>query len=193
MVKETFVQEFCQILLKHNIITEKEIDSLSKAFKESEQEYFDDFLLEEGLIESADLLRGLSSYYKVPAIDVKGLFFENELLRKFPKEFLLQHSVIPYEVEDNMLFVISSRPEAEGLESAMREFVSYDVEFLVGISRDIQDAIEEFYDVAPTHDVEYEDMDIDEESRMRKSSAEKEEDLEELGYSEVSYEDDEQE
>lgn len=175
------------------MIQDKEVSPLQKAFKESDQEHFDDFLLEEGLIETADLLRALSLYYKVPAIDVKGLFFENDLVRKFPKEFLLQHDVIPYELDDNILFVVASRPEADGLESAMREFLPYDVEFLVGVSRDIEDAVEEFYDKSPSLDVEYEDMDIDDETRMKRDAKGKEEDLDELGYSEVLYNDEGQE
>lgn len=171
------------------MIQDKEVSSLQKAFKESEQENFDEFLIDEGLIEPEDLLKALSLYYRVPAVDVRGFLFEHFLVTKFPKEFLLQHDVIPYEVDDNILFVIASRPEADGLESAMREFVSYDIEFLVGISRDIEDAVEEFYDKSPSLDVEYEDLDIDEEARIKRDAQGKEEDLDELGYSEVLYND----
>jgi len=189
---KTFVSEFCEILLKSKMIQEKEVAPLQKAFKESEQENFDEFLIDEGLVESDDVLRALSLYYKVPAIDVKGFLFDHFLVTKFPKEFLLQNNVIPYEVEENMLFVVASRPEQVGLESAMRDFVSYDIEFMVGIAQDIRDAIEEFYDKSIVLDAEDQDLDRDEEKRMEQESMRKEEDLEELGYSEIVFPGDEE-
>jgi len=192
MAHETFVQEFCAILVKYNMIPEKEIGPLQKVFKDSEQDYFDDFLIEEGLIEPEDLLKALSLYYKVPAIDVKGLFFEHYLVTKFPRDFLERNSIIPYEIEENMLFVVASRPEISGLVSAIRDFVSYDIEFLVGLNQDIQDAIEEFYDTSPVLDALAEDLDMDEEKRMEQESMRKEEDLESLGYSEIVFPGDEE-
>lgn len=192
MVKEAFVPEFCQILLKNKVIQEKEIAPLQKSFKESEQENFDEFLLDEGLVEPEDLLRALSMYYKVPAVDVKGFLFDHYVVTRFPKEFLLQHNVIPYEVDENMLFVVASRPEEPGLASLMRDFVSYDIEFMVGLAQDIRDAVEEFYDKSVTQDAEMEDLDRDEEKRMEDESMRKEEDLEELGYSEIVFPGDEE-
>jgi len=189
---KTFVTEFCDILIKNKIVQEKEADALKKTFKASDQENFDEFLIDEGLMEPEDVLRALSLYYKVPAVDVKGFLFEHFLVTKFPKEFLLRNTVIPYEVEENMLFVVASRPEEGGLESAMRDFVSYDIEFMVGLAGDIRDAIEEFYDKAVTMDAEGLDMDRDEEKRKEKEMMSEEEDLDKLGYSDIIYRDDEE-
>ena len=141
--KETFVGDFAAILVKLNIVTQQESQALQNSFDQAEQENFDDFLVEEGLVEESELLRALSQYYKVPSFDVNGYFFSNFELRKFPKDFLLRNNIIPVEVDENMLLVVASRPEEPGLEAAIGRHVSYDINFYVGIARDIQDAVKE--------------------------------------------------
>ena len=44
MSKETFVQEFCSILIKNKMIQDKEVSPLQKAFKDSERDISDDEL-----------------------------------------------------------------------------------------------------------------------------------------------------
>ncbi|MCA9770259.1 hypothetical protein KC460_02725 [Candidatus Dependentiae bacterium] len=146
MAQETFVQKFADILVKQGSIEAKDLETIHVSFADAPQDYFDDFLLEEGLVEESDLLRALSTYYQVPALDVTGQFVDTFLLRKFPKDFLLRNVILPFEVDGDMLIVVANQPEQEGLESAIREYVSYDVAYMVGLRKDITDAIKEFYD-----------------------------------------------
>lgn len=155
---ESFVQSLTDILVKQKVITAEHAQELQRLFADSPKEYFDDFLLEEGFVEESDLLRALSAHYQVPACDASGQFFEHFLLRKFPKDFLLRNGVIPLIVDNDELVVIASEPDREGLESLMRDFVSYDIVFEVGLRRDITDAIEEFYDISNTEEDFDEDL-----------------------------------
>lgn len=178
---ETFAQELCDILVKNKTIEQKESEAMHKAFANSEYDEFDDFLIEQGLVEESDLLRALSLYYKVPSFDVNGYFFNHMLLHQFPKDFLLRNAVIPLEMEnDDMLIVVASQPEKPGLESEMREFVSYDIEYMVGIQRDICDAIKEYYDKPPNDDADFDDMSMDEEERLKHEAVDDDELLEDL-------------
>lgn len=189
---ETFAQELCDILVKNKVLTDKESAIMHKAFKDSEYDQFDDFLLSEGLVEKSDLLRALSQYYKVPSFDVSGFFFNTLLLREYPKEFLMGNAVIPLESEDDgMVVVIASDPEADGLETQMQKYASYDVEFLVGLKQDIIDAVREFYDKSPTEDADIEDMSMDEEERLEKEALEKADEIEDLSYGNILYRDEE--
>lgn len=154
MAQETFAERLSEILVKQRSIPANEAPALARAFAESEHEYFDDFLLEEGLVNKPDLLDALSAYYKVPAFDVDGYFFERPLLLKFPKDFLIRNVSIPLEVEENMMMVVTSEPDKDGLERAFRQFVTYDINFLVGLRQDIIDAIEDFYDESLTEATE---------------------------------------
>lgn len=151
MTHQSFIEKLTDILVKQGSIQAKDASSLKKTFADASHDYFDDFLLEEGLVEEPDLLRALSTHYRVPAIDVTGEFVDTFLLRKFPKDFLLRHAILPIDVDENMLIVVANTPEAEGLESAIRHYVSYDVVYMVGLRRDITDAIKEFYDKSLTN------------------------------------------
>lgn len=169
--REDFATGLSTILVKNKVLAASEAASLIEMFHDSSKEYFDDFLLSEGLVEESELLRALSEYFEVPSFDVVGYFFEHHLLTQFPKGFLLRNGIIPLEVEQNMLMMIASDPEDPALESAIREYVSYDVNFMVGIRRDICDAVKEFYDTSLA-DVQ-DDLDLREE-RLLEQEAEDE-------------------
>jgi hypothetical protein len=155
---KTFVEKLTDIFVAQAMASEKEASALRRSFKESGKEQFVDFLIEEGLMQPVRILEALSIYYEVPFVDATDTFFETHLLHMFPKDFLLQHAVIPLEVDQNTMFVIASEPDEDGLESAMREFVSYDIEFYAGIRLDICDAVKEFYDESVTEIGEDEDI-----------------------------------
>lgn len=142
-----FVQQLLSILEKQHVIAADMGSELQRLFKKSSKESFDAFLLEEGFVQRTDLLQALSQLYNVPAFDVVGAFFDHELLRKFPQEFLINNCCIPSEVmNDEILIMIVSRPDDETLYEKISVYVSYFVQNMVGIESDIIQAIEEFYD-----------------------------------------------
>jgi Type II secretion system (T2SS), protein E, N-terminal domain len=189
MAHEKIVSELTAILLKNKMVSEKEAHALQRVFQESSRDNFCDFLLEEGLVEEEDLLHALSQYYKVPSFDVHGYFFEHFLVHRFPKEFMLLNGFIPLEVDEDSLVVVAADPEVPGLESAMRNFVSYDIIFFVGLRRDIIDAVEEFYDKPPQEDNE--EPTLDEQMREEKETVQEDGDRKELSYGDIVYRDDE--
>jgi type IV pilus assembly protein PilB len=154
--KETFAQELSDILIKQRIVSPEVARQIQESYGRSSIDEFDDFLLEEGLVAKEDVLKALSDYYKVPAIDVSGKFFDRLLLQNFPKEFLVRNVIIPLEEEnEDMFMVVAADPARPGLEAAIREFANADVSFLVGIRQDIIDAIREYYDKADTEDAHH--------------------------------------
>jgi len=156
--RETFAQELCEILVRHHVIDEAEGRALQRSFKNSEKENFDDFLLEEGLVEEAVLLRALGEYYQVPPVDVTGYFFDTQLLRNFPKDFLLRNRIIPIEMEDDIMVMVASDPDNADLLPAIGAYTSEDIQFRVGLGRDIADAVKEFYDKSPTDLLDDQDL-----------------------------------
>jgi len=148
-------------MVKRNIISPKEAEALKKDFKARSHISFDNFLLEEGLVEKSDLLIALSDYYQVPAFDVVGYFFDHMLVTQFPKDFLLRNGIIPLDTEgDTMLVMIAATPDDPELPERIGKFASYDVHFMVGIYEDILDAINDYYDESLTvtyHDASNQD------------------------------------
>ena len=152
------VEKLCDILAANKSIDRDQKENLKKAFEESSKEKFTEFLLEGGFVQENDLLIALGQYYQVPATDVVGLFFDTFLLQKFPKSVLLRDAFIPREVDQNMLIVIASEPDNPELLALIGEHVSYDIQFQVGLKRDICNMVKEFYDDSLT------ELDQDEES-----------------------------
>lgn len=177
--KEKFAVELCAILVKHGVINEAEGRSMQRAFKNADRDNFDQFLLEESLVEEAPLLIALSEYYQVPAVDVTGYFFDTELLRNFPKDFLLRNGIVPLEMEDDVLIVVASNPDNPDLVSGLGAYTSEDIQFRVGLARDISDAVKEFYEKSLTDlmdEQDYQDEQLIEEERFHSLISEEDED-----------------
>lgn len=179
--------ELTDILVRNGAIAPNELVALHHAFHESDADNFEEFLLDEGIVDTSDVLAALSEYYKVPSFDVFDYFFERSLLQQFPKDFLLRNGIIPVEAEgDTTLLVVAADPTDPDLLAKIGEHVSYDIAFNVGIRLDIQDAIKEYYDEAPTEVRQ----DIDRKDRQR---AEREEHhMEYIDNEDDEWEDDEE-
>jgi len=138
------------ILVRLQSITQEDAVAIERAYNDSDVDQFDDFLLQEGNVDKRSLLVALSEYYQVPSFDVEGYFFERQYVSMFPQDVLLRHSMIPLEVDESSMVMIASRPDNPELLFDIGQSVSYDIQFYVGIGRDINDAIKEFYDKSDT-------------------------------------------
>ncbi len=161
MRHESFVAGITKILTARKHIKPDEAAALRKAFQDSSKPYFDEFLLDEGLVDKESLLEALAEYYQVPAFDVVGYFFEHDLVRMFPQDFLIRNGLIPLEQDENILVMVASEPDNPELLPLIGNYLSYDIQFRVGIRSDIIDAVEEFYQRSLT-EVDF-DRDLDEE------------------------------
>jgi hypothetical protein len=141
-----FVDCLTDICIAQGILGAQEKEPIKKTFYERSEPQFEQFLLDEGIVEKDQLLRALSEYYKLPAIDVVGNFFDHHLVRMFPKDVMLRNGFIPYDHEGDIMIVVAAEPDDEELPALIGNFVSYDVTFMVGIFNDITDAVKEFYD-----------------------------------------------
>jgi hypothetical protein len=143
--EKSFVDGLVAVLVADKVVSKEEAQVMVREFGNRSQVSFDYFLISEGLVEKDDLLAALSKYYQVPAVDVRGFFFDAGLVQKFPKDFLLHLGVIPLEVDQNIMTVVTNNPNMPGLESKLEESSSYVIEFRVGLLRDIIDMVREYY------------------------------------------------
>lgn len=157
-MSDNFEVGFLRVLVDLKLITAEDAVKLLASYHESDVDQFESFMLSEGVLDQESLLQALSEYYKVPSFDVVGYFFENHLLRMFPKSMLLRNEIIPLQVDVNMMIVIAANPNNPDLLFEIGENVSYDIRFHVGIARDICDAVKEYYDTADTEDDTDEDI-----------------------------------
>ncbi len=137
-------------LQDNGVVSNSEAESMRQEFGNRSKEAFDIFLLSQGMVNKPALLNALSVLYDVPSFDVVGYFFDNELLRNFPKDFLITNSIIPIQLDQNVLTVVASEPDDPTLRASIATFANYAIELRVGLKRDIHDAIREYYDASPT-------------------------------------------
>ncbi|OGB86537.1 hypothetical protein A3J41_01445 [candidate division TM6 bacterium RIFCSPHIGHO2_12_FULL_38_8] len=160
--KQMFVTRLADALVKLQVFSADEAENLVKEFTGRAKGRIDDFLLDEGLVDRETLLKVLQAVYALPPFDVRGHFFNHQLLLFFPKDFLTNQGFIPLDVDDEIMTIVMSNPEDEETLDTLSRYVSYNVNVFVGIRRDIVDAIEEYYDEdVVTSDIEEQEKDID--------------------------------
>ena len=139
------------ILTAHHLIGTEDLIALRTAFDNRAAITFEDFLIEEGIVEKNELLQALSEYYRVLPLDVVGVFFDHYLLTLVPKNVLLKHYMIPYMREGDNLWVVAAEPNDPHLPVVLGKYLSHNINFMVGLAQDIRDSIEEFYDESITY------------------------------------------
>ncbi len=145
------VDGISNILVRHNLISNIDLIALHKAFRQRDDISFEDFLIEEGVVDKSDLLQALSEYYKVPQCDVVGMFIDHFLVKLVPKDVLLEHLMIPYQREGDELWVAAEKPDDPHLPVVLGKYLSHNFNFTVGLGQDIRDAIREYYDESVTY------------------------------------------
>lgn len=185
MQGESFVDALTKALVKRNVIEASEAQALRSSFEESDKARFDEFLLDEGLVDKDDLLPALAAIYQKPYFDAVGYFFDHQLVRVFPQEFLIRHAIIPIELDENMLIFVASDPSNPELLPLIGEYVSYDLHFRVGIRQDIINAIEEFHEQSPAQVNTEFDEDDDETRTMREDEIANDEALEKMDIEDI--------
>lgn len=158
-----FVTRLADAFVKLQVFSSEEADNLIKEFQGRAKGRIDEFLLDEGIVDRETLLKALQAVYTLPPFDVRGHFFNHQLLLFFPKDFLLSKSIIPLDVDDEIMTIVMSNPEDEETLETLGRYVEYSVNVFVGIQRDIDDAVDEYYDEdVVTADINEQEKDIDE-------------------------------
>jgi hypothetical protein len=160
--KQMFVNRLADAFVKLQVFSVQEAESLIKEFQGRAKGRIDDFLLDEGIVDRETLLKALQAVYGIAPFDVRGHFFNHQLLLFFPKDFLINQAFIPLDVDDEIMTIVMSNPEDEETLDTLSRYVSYNVNVFVGIRRDISDAIEEYYDEdVVTSDIAEQETDIE--------------------------------
>lgn len=167
------VQLFVASLIKHKAIAPEQGASFQETYPTNIDALID-LLLSDGLITRRDVLIALSDTYQVPWFDVTGYFFDHQLIHLFPKGFLLRNAIIPLMIDEDELIVVAAQP-SDDLLPLFGDYVSWDIQFQVGIRRHIEDAVKEFYDESIANDIP-EDQDLEQERRLARDEATLEED-----------------
>lgn len=144
-----YAPALADILYRQKVLSQKDAQALAKDFVQGDPAQLNYFLLDEGLVTKHDLLKALAQYYQVPFFDVRGYQFNHDLLAFFPQELLVRNAMAPIEFDGAILTVVAGQPDVAELREMLRAYVTYHIEFRVGITRDIVDEIRAYYETPP--------------------------------------------
>lgn len=150
---EKFIEGLSAILTEKKLITPEDMITLHHAFKNRNDVTFEEFLLEESVVDREDLLLALSEYHKVPFFDTTGASFNHQFLRLIPKDVMLKHLMIPWKRDkgSDTLSVVAADPSDPHILVVLGKYVTHEIAFMVGLPQAIRDAIREFYDESITY------------------------------------------
>ncbi len=171
-VPNSLVQKFTASLAKHKAITAAQAAQFESLYATNNDALIE-LLLSDGIVTRRDVLIALGEAYQVPWFDVTGYFFDHQLVHLFPKDFLLRNGIIPLMIDEDELIVVAAQP-SDDLLPLFGNYVSWDIQFQVGIRRHIEDAVKEFHDESIVYDVP-EDSDLEQERRVAQKETEIEE------------------
>lgn len=147
------IEEISALLVDNKILNFPDMVQLYRNFRKRDDIEFEDFLLEEGIVSKEELLGVLSLYYKIQSFDTIGAFFDHQFLSLIPKQVMLEYEFIPYkrDIDSDILTVVAAKPDRPGLLVILGQYISHEINFMVGLAQDIRDSIEEFYDESITY------------------------------------------
>ncbi len=134
-----------ELLVKENLITPEQ---LQKALEEQKKHggRLGTHLTRLGFINEEELTNFLSKQYGVPAVNLKEIEIDPEVIKLLPKEMAKKYSVIPINRTGSTLIVAMSDPSNIFAIDDIKFHTGYNVEPVVAPEKDITEAIEQYYE-----------------------------------------------
>ena len=131
-----------QILIKHHIITEKELKE-ALDYQKKRRIRLGSALMELGYIDEEELGGFLSQQLGIPFISLKKIKISEDTLKLLPSEYMKKHLVIPVEKKGSTLVVAMADPTDQSVINEIGFITGLRVEPVVAPEKSIKDFIEE--------------------------------------------------
>ncbi len=117
-----------------------------------------------GAIDDDDLHEFLSDYYKVPAVDIKDIELDQDVVSLISEELSKKYKAIPINRTGNTLIVAMVNPQDIQAIDEIQFLTEYNIEVVVCTENQIDEAIDKYHDSAAMLDdvmMNFDDSDID--------------------------------
>ena len=134
-----------ELLVKENLITPEQ---LQKALEEQKKHggRLGSYLTRMGFINEEELTGFLSKQYGVPAVNLKEIEIDPEIIKLLPKEMAKKYNVIPINRTGSTLLVAMSDPSNIFAIDDIKFHTGYNVEPVVAPEREIEEVLKQFYE-----------------------------------------------
>ena len=136
-----------ELLVQNKIIDSIQLNEAIKRMREKGTSLLNT-LCEMGAIEDDDLSDFLSKYYKVPAVNLKEMELDQEIVSLIPEELAKKYKAIPINRTGRTLVVAMADPTNLQAIEEIEFLTDYKVEPVVATENQIKEAIDKFHDSA---------------------------------------------
>jgi type IV pilus assembly protein PilB len=110
-----------ELLLKHDIISEEQLQDALKLQKTSKRK-LGEILLEKGYVNTENLFWMLSEQAEIPYVDVRLEMLDQDLINLFPWKVLRENHILPLYETEHEIFVAVGDPTNSIIIEKMRKF-----------------------------------------------------------------------
>lgn len=133
-----------KILLKHRIITTKELDR-ARSVDVADGIPLARFLVKLGSVTEDQIATVVSAEFAIPSIKLKGHQFEQEVVELVPPEFAEQYCIIPLSRKGRALTLATTDPTNVFVMDEIKFMTGLEIELVVSTESDITTAIKKLY------------------------------------------------
>jgi len=135
------------LLISEGILTQEQL-ALALDFQKSEGGQLREILLAHKLVKAEDLAAILSLQFNLPYIDLQRHKIQPKAVKLIPESIARKHTLIPLDLVGDALLVVMADPEDMQTIQDLQARTSMKIEVAIGLSQDIQRAIDINYRAA---------------------------------------------
>jgi type IV pilus assembly protein PilB len=132
------------VLLEQGLVTEAQLQE-AVALQRGSNQNLAQFLLERGYLAEEDLVIALSEQLSIPHIRVANYHIPDEILREVPASLARQYLMLPVSVTGDVLTLAMADPLNIMALDDLQMLTSYEIEPVVAVKSELENAIERHY------------------------------------------------
>ena len=144
MPPKTRKRRLGDVLLEQGLVTEAQLQE-AVALQRGSNQNLAQFLLERGYLAEEDLVIALSEQLSIPHIRVANYHIPDEILREVPASLARQYLMLPVSVTGDVLTLAMADPLNIMALDDLQMLTSYEIEPVVAVKSELENAIERHY------------------------------------------------
>jgi type IV pilus assembly protein PilB len=130
------------LLLEYKLITQDDLDEALRLQSKGEKKRIGEILVELGKVAEDDIQYLISKQLNIPFIFLRDITLDDDLIKKFPKDFLINNRIIPLYETNNEISVATNDPFNFEAINKFKEITGKDVNVSACSSKDILEKLQ---------------------------------------------------
>ncbi len=142
------IRRIGQILVDLGYISDEQLEMLLEEQQQQPGELLGKIAEEMGLVTDDQLAQALAEQGGMQVISLVDVNVPDETLNKITETMATLYRVVPVRFDGNMLTIATAQPQNLSIQDELRTFLGYEIEIVVATERDVNTALDKFYNAA---------------------------------------------